>query len=166
MKAKALIAGAVTLAVAFLVPACSRSGVEEPSPTGPSTVAIILKATAATNTILAGQSRGSTAINATLKKFDGSPLANRTVFFELVKKDLTTKEELGYLEDAGVVTKAKTTDGGGNVSAPPPMKCTISAWGIRRSTLRSRRPSRTTISSPTTPRSISYRKTGRQYMAC
>ncbi len=95
MKAKTLIAGITTLAVAFLVPACSRNGVDEPSPTGPSTYAIVLKVTAAANTILAGQSRGSTAINATLKKFDGSPLANRTVFFELVKKDLTTKEELG-----------------------------------------------------------------------
>ncbi len=117
MKAKALIAGILTLAVAFLVPACSRNGVDEPNPTGPSTYSIVLKVTAATNTILAGRSRGSTAINATLKKYDGSPLANRTVFFELVKKDLTTKEELGYLEDAGIVTKAKTTDGGGNVSS-------------------------------------------------
>ena len=117
MKAKTLIAGILTLAAAFLVPACSRDGVEEPNPTGPSTYSIVLKVTAATNTILAGQSRGSTAINATLKKYDGSPLANRTVFFELVKKDLTTKEELGYLENAGIVTKAKTTDGSGNVSS-------------------------------------------------
>lgn len=117
MKAKALIAGILTLAVAFLVPACSRSGVDEPNPTGPSTVAIILKATAATNTILAGTNRGSTAINATLKKYDGTPLSNRTVFFELVKKDLTTKEELGYLEDTGAVTQSKTTDSGGNVAS-------------------------------------------------
>ncbi len=117
MKAKALIAGILTLAVAFLVPACSRNGVDEPNPTGPSTYAIVLKVTAASNTILAGDSRGSTAINATLKKFDGTPLSNRTVFFELVKKDLTTKEELGYLEETGAVTQAKTTDSGGNVSS-------------------------------------------------
>lgn len=117
MKAKTLIAGIVTLAVAFLVPACSRNDVEEPGPTGPSTFAIVLKVTAGSNTILAGQSRGSSVINATLKKYDGSALANRTIFFELVKQDLTTKEELGYLEETGVVTQTKTTDSGGNVSA-------------------------------------------------
>ncbi|HHF42498.1 MAG TPA: hypothetical protein ENL38_02120 [Candidatus Aminicenantes bacterium] len=62
---------------------CKRSAVEEPSPVGPSTLAVLLKLTTSTNVLFAGLNRQTANITAVLQKYDGTPLSGRTIYFEI-----------------------------------------------------------------------------------
>ncbi|UCC39134.1 MAG: hypothetical protein JSV96_15210 [Candidatus Aminicenantes bacterium] len=93
---------------------CKRKGVEEPSPFGPSSIAVVLKLTASPNVLHAGTTNKSSTITASLKKYDGVPLANKTVHFEITDS-LGYKLNLGYFEGNESV-KSKTTDSSGNAT--------------------------------------------------
>lgn len=99
-----------------VITSCTRDAVEEPSPVGPSGFAISFKVSASDNVIFAGfQKRQATNITAVLRKFDGEPMAGRTVFFEL-RDSLNQKADgIGYFEGFGP-TASKVTDGNGIVS--------------------------------------------------
>lgn len=115
MKAKINLALCAMLALSLLFSSsCTRSGVEHPGPIGPSTLAIILDVIASPNVIVAGPTRGKTTITASLKKFDGVPLANETVHFDL-RNALGNKVYLGLI-DSGYTTQSKVTDSNGIVS--------------------------------------------------
>jgi hypothetical protein len=96
----------------FTLNSCKRNAVEEPSPLGPSTFAIILNLNASPNVLFAGiQERQMSAVTATLKKYDGSALSNRTVFFEVVDS-AGTRLDLGYFE-GDMAIHSRSTDGNG-----------------------------------------------------
>ena len=94
--------------------ACTRSQVEEPSPVGPSTLSILLDVNSYPNVISAGESRQSVQITADLKKFDGVPLSNQTITFE-IRDELGSRLYAGFFEDnQSIVTKS--TDGSGRAT--------------------------------------------------
>jgi hypothetical protein len=116
MNAKPILAILLAAAVVAFVPACKRGDIDEPGPTGPSSIAIILKATASVNTLFAGDSRGVTTISASLRKYDGAPLTNRTVYFEIVDASgQKITQAPGYF-DGNTTVKIGSTDSGGNAS--------------------------------------------------
>jgi len=93
---------------------CKRNAVEEPSPLGPSTFALILNLNASPNVLFAGlQQRQATAVTATLKKYDGTAVSNRTVFFEVVD-NTGTRIDLGFFE-GDMAVHSRSTDGSGTV---------------------------------------------------
>ena len=100
---------------AGLITSC-RNTVEEPSPLGPSTFSILLRLSANPNTIFAGMTtRQSTAVTASLRRYDGSPVANKTVSFEAVD-EFGLRVNVGFFEgNEPVLTKA--TDSSGQVNA-------------------------------------------------
>jgi len=110
---KTLIAVGLILLVMGAASSCKRSGVQSPSPLGPSTLATLLLASANPNVLYAGSARGTAVITATLKKFNGTPLAERTIFFEIGDAD-GNKLGVGYFEDQTTVA-SKVTDGTGTV---------------------------------------------------
>ncbi|MDH4195839.1 MAG: hypothetical protein OEW05_00370 [Candidatus Aminicenantes bacterium] len=116
MKAKLILATLLAAAVAVFVPSCTRGDIDEPGPTGPSSFAIYLKATASTNTLLAADSRGVTTISASLKKYDGAPLSNRTVYFEILDAYFNKQTKAPGYFDGNTTVKVGSTDGSGNVS--------------------------------------------------
>jgi len=67
----------------LIISSCTRSEVEEPSPLGPSTISLIFEVTASPNILTAGPSRQSSMITASLKKYDGTPYAGKTVLFDI-----------------------------------------------------------------------------------
>lgn len=103
---------AVSLALAlFAFAACKSSTVTEPSPVGPSSVAVILSLTASPNAMFAGHyARETSTVTATLKKFDGIPLAGYNVLFTIE----SARGSLGYFEDEMNSLNA-TTDADGSV---------------------------------------------------
>jgi len=105
-----------TLLFVFLTifSSCKRNGVQEPNPFGPSTFSILLQLAATPNVIFAGDTRESTTVTATLKKYDGIPIANTVVHFDI--RDATgNKVNLGFFEGNESV-KTRTTDQNGMVS--------------------------------------------------
>jgi hypothetical protein len=110
---KALIALGLILLVAAAASSCKRDGVQSPSPVGPSTLATLLLASANPNVLYAGSARGTTVITATLKKYNGTPLADRTIYFE-VGDASGNKLNIGFFEDQPAVA-SKVTDGTGTV---------------------------------------------------
>ena len=93
---------------------CSRSDFDHPGPTGPSTLAVLLNLSASPNVLYAGLTRETTTITATLKKFDGVPLTNKTIHFEIVDS-AGTRAYVGFLDNQQTVL-TKTTDSSGNIS--------------------------------------------------
>ncbi len=104
--------GLIVLAVAA-VSSCKRDAVKTPSPVGPSSVATLLMVSANPNVIYAGSSRGTTVITATLKKYNGTPLSDKTIYFEIGDAD-GNKLNVGFFEDQQGVA-SKITDGTGTV---------------------------------------------------
>ncbi|MBM3284370.1 MAG: hypothetical protein FJY81_00690 [Candidatus Aminicenantes bacterium] len=109
----------ISLTLAFLVlalfnfNACKRSAVEEPAPLGPSSFAILLHLHANPNVLFAGlNSRQMTTITATLKKYDGTPIPGKTLFFETISST-GTRVDLGYFEGNQAML-SKTTDSSGS----------------------------------------------------
>jgi|GEM_PF-951019 len=93
---------------------CTRSDFDHPGPTGPSTLAVILNVSASPNVLYAGTTGGTTTITATLKKYNGNPLANNTVHFEVVYEN-GTRAYIGFLDNQQSVT-TKTTNSNGNIT--------------------------------------------------
>ena len=93
---------------------CSRSNFDHPGPAGPSTLAVLLNLTASPNVLYAGPTRGTTTITATLKKFDGVPIANRSIHFEIVDS-VGTRAYVGFLDNQQTVL-TKNTNSNGNIS--------------------------------------------------
>ncbi len=93
---------------------CKRNGIQEPNPFGPSTFSILLQLVAAPNVIFAGDTRESTTVTATLKRYNGVPIANTVVHFDI--RDATgNKVNLGFFEGNESV-KTRITDQNGMVS--------------------------------------------------
>jgi len=95
-----------------LFPACKRHEVTPPEPFAPSSLTTLLRLTASPNAIFASKnSRGMTTITAKLSKYNGEPLSNRVIYFEVV--DATgQKANVGFFEGSTAVV-AKTTDANG-----------------------------------------------------
>ncbi|MFO7866737.1 MAG: hypothetical protein R6V02_08000 [Candidatus Aminicenantes bacterium] len=115
MKTKIYILMVVILGLSSgLFNACTRSQIEEPSPLGPSTLAVLLDINSYPNVIFAGKSRQGVQITADLKKYDGVPISNQTVTFE-IRDEFGSRLFTGFFEDnQSVVTK--TTDGSGRAT--------------------------------------------------
>lgn len=92
---------------------CKREDVQIPAPSGPSSFAVLLHLSANPNVLFAGlNSRQMTTIVATLKKYDGSPISEKTLFFETVDS-AGTRVDLGYFE-GNQALQSKTTDSSGS----------------------------------------------------
>jgi hypothetical protein len=115
-RIKLLIILSFAVGVAFIT-SCSRDAVEDPSPLGPAGFAISLKVSASPNVLFAGfQNRESTTVTAVLKKYDGTPISGRTLYFELRDALTSTRADgIGYFEGLKAVA-AKVTDGNGIVT--------------------------------------------------
>lgn len=96
---------------------CTKNKVDEPSPLGPSGYAISLKVTASSNVIFAGNSeRDTTTVTASLQRFDGLPIAGKTLYFEVNDvAGIRSLDSIGYFEGHQAVA-SKVTDGNGNVT--------------------------------------------------
>jgi hypothetical protein len=95
-----------------------RNKTEEPSPLGPSTFSILMIASASPNVLIARDSgaRDTSVVTVTLTTFQGVPLANETIIFDVYDMTLeNTLENYGYFEGNQSVV-AKTTDSDGRVS--------------------------------------------------
>jgi hypothetical protein len=103
----------VSLALlAFTFDSCKKDIIEQPSPLGPSSIAIILDLNANPNVIVAGRlDRQTVEITATLKRYDGAPITDRTVLFEIVNLN-GRRVDLGYLEGE-LSMQTVATDAGG-----------------------------------------------------
>ncbi len=101
-----------TVSTSFV--ACKRSAVEYPSLLGPSTFSVLLKMSASPNVLYAGFNRQKAAITANLSKYDGIPLPNETVHFE-VRDALGSRILVGFFEGNKSVA-TRTTDSNGNIA--------------------------------------------------
>jgi hypothetical protein len=118
MRSNAKYAGVILLALSlFLFTSCVKKKVDEPSPLGPAGYAVSLKVSANANVIFARSSdRDSTTVTARLMKFDGTPLAGRTVYFEVNDVNgIRSLDSVGYFEGHQAVA-SKVTDGNGTVT--------------------------------------------------
>lgn len=112
-KDKPIVMTVALALILFTFYSCQRTAIDEPSPLGPSTIATMLRLQASPNVIFAGLlDRQTTEITATLTRYDGSPLSDRTVFFEVVD-NAGDRLELGYF-DGNLAIQSIATDGGGN----------------------------------------------------
>jgi len=93
---------------------CKRNGIEEANPFGPSTFSILLQLAAAPNVIFAGDSRESTTVTASLIRYDGIPIANTIVHFD-IRDAAGNKAAIGFFEGNESVTTG-TTDQNGRIS--------------------------------------------------
>ena len=102
----------VSLALAlFALDSCKSSTVTEPSPVGPPSIAVILNLTASPNAMFAGHYvRETSTITATLKKYDGIPLAGYNILFTIE----SPRGSLGYFEDE-MNSLTATTDAEGAI---------------------------------------------------
>ncbi|MFP4082356.1 MAG: hypothetical protein ACLFVG_06310 [Candidatus Aminicenantes bacterium] len=115
MKSKIKFAILISLALSFILyPACKRKALEEPSPLGPSSLSIVLNVSASPNVLFAGQTRQRATITASLKKYDGVPLSDETIYFEIHDQN-GNQVNMGYFEGNQAV-QSKTTDGNGVVT--------------------------------------------------
>jgi len=97
-----------------ILSSCKRNGLQDPSPFGPSTFSILLQLAAAPNVIFAGDSRESTTVTAILKRYDGFPIANQVIHFD-IRNAAGAKVNIGFFEGNESV-KTGTTDQNGRVS--------------------------------------------------
>jgi len=115
MKSKIKFMIVFSLALSFILyPSCKRKALEEPSPLGPSSLSILLNVSAGPNVLFAGVTRKKTTITASLKKYNGIPLTNRTIYFEVRDTD-GNRVNVGYFEGSELV-KSKTTNENGVVT--------------------------------------------------
>jgi len=118
MRSNAKYAGIFLLALSLvLFTSCAKKKVDEPSPLGPAGFAVSLHVSASPNVLFAGtQSRETTTVSAVLTKYDGTPLAGKTIFFELRDTLLNARADgVGYFEGLRAVA-SKVTDGSGRVT--------------------------------------------------
>ncbi|MBE0460332.1 MAG: hypothetical protein IBX60_01675 [Candidatus Aminicenantes bacterium] len=115
-KIKSLIVFPLVLTL-VLFSSCKRTAIEEPSPIGPSTFSVILNLSASPNVIFAGgveYSREISTIKASLKKFDGMPLSDKTIHFE-VRNTFGSKAYIGFFDENESI-KTKITDQNGEAT--------------------------------------------------
>jgi hypothetical protein len=97
-----------------------RNEVEEPSPVGPSTFSILMIASASPNVLIASDdgTRDTSNITVTLTTFQGTPLANETIIFDVYDTSFGKQlENFGYFEgNQSVVAKATDSNGRVNVT--------------------------------------------------
>ena len=98
----------------ILLSSCKRNGVEEPSPFGPTSIAVVLKLNASPNVLFAGTTHKASTITASLKKYDGVPLNDKTVHFEITD-NTGAKVNAGYF-DGNESVKSRDTDSNGNAT--------------------------------------------------
>ncbi|MCX7975409.1 MAG: hypothetical protein N3B16_13065 [Candidatus Aminicenantes bacterium] len=111
MKKLTLLTLAISLILVFSL-TCKRGDISPPEPFAPSSLTTLLKLTASPNAIFASKNtRGMTTITARLTKYNGEPLPNRVIYFEVVDSNFQ-KISLGYFEGNQSVV-AKTTDSNG-----------------------------------------------------
>jgi hypothetical protein len=111
---RSLITIGLIVSVLAVVSSCKRDAVQTPSsPVGPSTMSTLLLVSANPNVIYAGSSRGTAVVTATLKKYNGTPLSDRTVYFTVGDVDGNALN-VGYFEGQKGVA-SKITDGTGTV---------------------------------------------------
>lgn len=121
------------LAVSLVSFYSCRNKVDEPSPTGPSTFSILMIASASPNVLIARDNgaRDTSNISVTLTTFQGVPLANETIIFDVYDMTLeNTLENYGYFEGNQSVV-AKATDSNGRVSVTyygPVFEEIVSYW--------------------------------------
>ena len=105
----------ITVCLALLIftfGSCKSDVVDTPSPLGPSSISVILDLTANPNVIFAGLlDRQTTEVTASLTRYDGSPLSDKTVFFEVVDS-AGTRMDLGYF-DGNLSMQTVATDSSG-----------------------------------------------------
>jgi len=91
---------------------CTRDKLEELDPFGPAGFAILVEMTANPNVLVGGDTRQTSIVTTTVTAYDGEPLANRTVIFEV--KDWTGNRttDLGYLQGYKEVLTAVTNSNG------------------------------------------------------
>lgn len=113
---KTTILFTVILSLAALASvSCNRDNVTQPSAIGPSSIGVMLNVDTSPNVLVAGVTqRQRSTVTATLKKYDGTGQANRTITFEVV--DSTgARLNLGSF-DGGAAVVSKATDAGGIVT--------------------------------------------------
>ncbi len=113
MKTKKMISSiTVILALTFFaLNSCTSDKISEPSPTGPSSISVILSLTASPNAIIAGPyDRQMVSIKATLQRYEGIPLSGHTILFKVD----SPRGSLGYFEDK-IDFLTKVTDANGSV---------------------------------------------------
>lgn len=111
-KNKPIVMTVALALILFTFYACQRTAIDEPSPLGPSSIATMLRLEASPNVIFAGlMDRQTTVIIATLAQYNGTPMANRTVFFEVVDS-AGNRMDLGYF-DGDMAIRSVVTDSGG-----------------------------------------------------
>jgi hypothetical protein len=97
----------------FALNSCQSDKISEPSPTGPSSISVILTLTASPNAIIAGPyERQMVSITATLRRYEGIPLSGQTILFKVD----SPRGSLGYFDDK-IDFLTKTTDANGTVHA-------------------------------------------------
>jgi len=113
MKAKidSLFIFSLILLLAF-AGSCTRKAVESPSPVGPSTYAIVLDAHASPNVLIAGNSRDTIEVSVTVTNFEGVPLSNETILFEIFDPDTAQVTNIGFFE-GNKTAATRTTDSNG-----------------------------------------------------
>jgi hypothetical protein len=101
--------------MAAAVSSCKRDTLGVPDPTGPSTLATIIKLGASPNVIAVGlEARQQAVVTAHLYKFDGQPQSGKSIHFEL-RDAFGSKAYYGRLDNSTSVV-SKVTDGSGKVS--------------------------------------------------
>jgi hypothetical protein len=124
MKTKLNILIIVSLVLMLgLTSSCTRKTTETPGPTGPSTYSIIIEADASPNVIIAGETRDSTIITATVTNFQGIPLANETIVFEIIDPtSMQPAHNAGYFEgNKTVATRVTNSNGAVSVKYMGPL---------------------------------------------
>jgi hypothetical protein len=111
MTTKRILITTFILALLLTFASCARHDVSDPSPVGPSTFATVLKVSASPNVIMASAERDETMITASLRKYDGTPLAGRTIIFE-IGDAARNKIALGFFQGNEYV-KSVVTDSSG-----------------------------------------------------
>ena len=112
MKGKKILILIVSFSLLLIIStSCQRDTIEEPSPVGPSTLAVLLKVSTSTNVLFAGTNRQTATITAVLQKYDGTPMAGYTIYFEL-RDDQGFPVYLGYFGDNQSTTSTTTNSSG------------------------------------------------------
>ncbi|MBN2245176.1 MAG: hypothetical protein JW755_04960 [Candidatus Aminicenantes bacterium] len=115
MKSKYKIIISVTAVLTLIIGfnSCKRSSIEQPSPVGPSNFAVVLRVVASPNVLYSSTSQQKTTLTATLTKYNGIPISDRTVTFD-IRNEMGIKLSLGHFEDNQPVI-SKVTDSNGIV---------------------------------------------------
>lgn len=114
IKHNILIIVSLTLML-VLTSSCTRKAVDTPGPTGPSTYAIVIKADASPNVIIASTTRDETIVTVNVNNFQGIPLASETVVFEIIDPVTMLADNIGYFEGNKTVI-SRVTDSNGVAS--------------------------------------------------